>query len=80
MKGVCGGRLLMTGKGGCSRLVGFCFRAEGKENGDGCGRRNDDGKEGLEVLYGFGPRRGEGRRLLSFVGNECEQLGKEGES
>ena len=70
----------MIGKGGCSRSVGVCFGAEGKENGDGCGRRNGDGEEGLEVLYGFDPRRGEGRRLLSFMGNEGERLGKEGES
>ncbi|KAL9366259.1 hypothetical protein Peur_037458 [Populus x canadensis] len=60
--------------------VEVCFGAEGKENGDGCGRRNGDGEESLEVLYGFGPKRGEGRRLLSFVGNKGEQLGKEGES
>ncbi|KAL3565737.1 hypothetical protein D5086_033783 [Populus alba] len=48
----------------------------GKKNGDDCGKRNDDGEESLEVLYGFGPRRGEGRRVLSFVGNEGERLGR----
>jgi len=62
------------------RSVEVCFGAEGKENGDGCGKRNGDGEESLEVLYGFGPKRGEGRRLLSSVGKESERLGKEGES